>query len=157
MPNSKNIRCSVCVALKVAALAIAALAGPLAWAQTTSPEPQLFEIQVSDLAVENGKKLNARFSEIERGDDYSVVEYQVKSGGSVSSSMFPIRAACALLKECDKPFLLVPVDAEPERDPGGIMKGRMRLEFPKVRQAPATDTSKGLNMSREECRLMMSM
>ena len=63
MPNSKNIRCSVCVALKVAALAIAALAGPLAWAQTTSPEPQLFEIQISDLAVENGKKLNARFSE----------------------------------------------------------------------------------------------
>ena len=101
--------------------------------------------------AKNGKKLNAIFREVERAEDYSIAEYQVFSGGSVSSSLFPVRAACVLMKRRDKPFLFI---AKPTDD---AMSRRMRIEFPKVRTVAFGDGTNGLSLSLEECAMFGTM
>ena len=62
------------------------------------PTPELFQLSVKDVPVENGKKLEMKFEEIERNAEYSTVQITFVSGGSVSSSMFVIRGMCGVTK-----------------------------------------------------------
>ncbi len=64
-------------------------------AQTT---PELFQLSVKDVPVENGKTLEMKFEEIERNTEFSTVEITFVSGGSVSSSMFVVRGMCGVAK-----------------------------------------------------------
>lgn len=83
---------------------VASVAG--AQSQSNVVEPKaLFELSVVDAPAENGKRLTMSLREIERQPDYSLVEVEFKSGGSVSSSMFVLRGMCGLAKARDEKFL----------------------------------------------------
>ena len=112
---------------------------------------KLVEIDIKDLPVENGKKLNAIFREVERAEDYSIAEYRVFSGGSVSSSLFPVRAACVWMKRREKPFLFIAKPADDSKI------RRMRVEFPKVRTVAFGDGTNGLSLSLDECAMFGTM
>ena len=125
------------------------LVASVAGAQTPSTvvEPKaLFELSVVDVPAENGKRLNMSLREIERQPDYSLVEVEFKSGGSVSSSMFVVRGMCGLAKARDEKFLQV---KEISRGPT-----RYHVTFPKT---PADEELKGPKksvFSSDECALI---
>jgi hypothetical protein len=58
--------------------------------------PELYQLGVKDIPVENGKTLEMTFRELERQGDSSTVEIDFVSGGSVSSSMFALRGMCGV-------------------------------------------------------------
>jgi hypothetical protein len=79
----------------ISVLAVLVLCCSVGVAQTT---PELVQLSVRDVAVENGKSLEMTFKEIERTPEFSMVQITFVSGGSVSSSMFVIRGMCAVAK-----------------------------------------------------------
>lgn len=70
----------------------------LASAFGDASEPVLFHLNVQGQPVENGKTLNMNYQELERGNDFSIVEVTFTSGGSVSSAMFILRGTCGVAR-----------------------------------------------------------
>ena len=65
---------------------------------------ELFHLNVKDVPVENGKRLEMKFEEIDRSAHFSTVEITLVSGGSVSSSMFVLRGMCGLARARGEQF-----------------------------------------------------
>jgi len=114
-------------------------------AQTT---PELVELNVKDVPVENGKKLKMKFEETERNAEFSTVQITFVSGGSVSSSMFVLRGMCAVAKARGEQYFLA---SEVSKDPW-----RYRIAFPasaspeELRPANRADKV----FSRAECSML---
>ena len=108
---------------------VSAAAASLIWAsfaaaqQSPGGTPELVSFTVADAPAENGKRLNATFQELKREQDYSVVQATVRSGGSVSSSMFVLRGACLVMRARGAGYF----SSSPE--PGGSAR-TYRLTFP---------------------------
>lgn len=64
----------------------------------------LVHLEAKGEAVENGKTLDMDFTEVERRPDASIVQVNLRSGGSVSSSLFVLRGMCALAKARGEPY-----------------------------------------------------
>jgi hypothetical protein len=79
-------------------LAFATCAALLTLGAQSVGAAELVYLSVKDAAVENGKKLEMEFREIERTAEASVVEVSMVSGGSVASSMFTMRGMCAVTR-----------------------------------------------------------
>lgn len=91
------------------------------WAHAS--DVPLVSISVADAPAENGKKLNATLREVVREREFSIVEVDVASGGSVSTSIFILRGACLVLRARGERFFA----SKPEH--GRAMRA-FRLTFP---------------------------
>jgi hypothetical protein len=103
-------------------------------------EPALVHLEVADVPAENGKMLNMVFDESARDPESSTVQVLRRSGGSVSSSMFILRGACAVARARGKQQF---VSEQLAGDPG-----RFRLTFPDV--APA----RGKGFTLAQCEML---
>lgn len=102
-------------------MTVALLSALLCTGALAQASPPLVRLEVKDAPVENGKRLNATFVELEREAGYSIVEAKVLSGGSVSSSMFVVRGLCAVLRARGEQM----VQSQPQGAPG-----QLKLTFP---------------------------
>ena len=115
-------------------------------AQTTTPE--LFQLSVKDVPVENGKKLEMKFEEIERNAEFSTVQITFVSGGSVSSSMFVIRGMCGVAKARGMEYFRASSVSEHPR--------QYRMTFPASASSAELNPSKATDKvwSRAECSML---
>ena len=114
-------------------------------AQTT---PELFQLSVKDVLVENGKKLEMKFEEIERNAEFSTVEIKFVSGGSVSSSMFVVRGMCGVAKARGAQYFRA---NEVSKDPW-----RYRMTFPASASPAELNPPKAADkvFSQAECSML---
>lgn len=103
-------------------------------------EPQLFHLAVTDVPVENGKLLNMEFQEVKREEGSSTVQITLRSGGSVSSSMFILRGMCGLARSRGQQYFVT-------QQVVGDSK-RFIVSFPET----APEPGKGFTMA--QCELM---
>ena len=108
----------------------------------------LYQLSTAGTRVENGKHLDMHYQEITREAGSSVVEVTRNSGGSVSSSIFTLRASCGLMRaRGEKFFRVVPLSKTPIR---------FRLEFPQeatpAQLRPPTPSDKVFTL--EECAMI---
>lgn len=108
----------------------------------------LVQLEVKDVPVENGKKLEMSFQEIEREADYSIVDVSFVSGGSVSSSMFIMRGMCKVMRARGEKYFQVEEISKPGK--------RYRVRFPRSMNStenPLVNASTKA-MSIDACTLM---
>ena len=111
----------------VKAMVVVALIGPSA----AEAADDLVHLEVLDQRAENGKVLDMRVDEIERGPEASIVEVRFTSGGSVSSSMFVMKAMCRVAESRQASYFLT--------EPVGGTPTRYRVTFPKDATGPTID------------------
>jgi hypothetical protein len=103
-------------------------------------DPALFHLAVADVPAENGKVLTMEVTEVARDAGSSTVQVTRRSGGSVSSSMFILRALCGLARARGKQHFV------PEQVAGETM--RFTVSFPETQP----ETRKGFTMA--QCELL---
>ena len=115
-------------------------------AATADQAQTLFELTVTDVPVENGKRLNMTLRETERAADFSLVEVTFISGGSVSSSMFVLRGMCGIARTRGETYFAYTDEGQSPR--------RYRVRFPKN---PTADEISGSNkkiFTLSDCELL---
>jgi hypothetical protein len=123
-------------------------------ASTSSPSSKgsvdnanLVHLSVKDEVVENGKKLEIDFRELERTAAGSIAEVTTVSGGSVTSSLFTMRGMCAVTRaRGEKFFSTTRIASSPNR---------YSIVFPQSQSAAPDKTSNSNRIiSLDECQLM---
>ncbi len=126
------------------------------WACASAPSPSsqdgvdnqgLVRLSVKDEIVENGKKLEIDFREVERTAAGSIAEVTTVSGGSVTSSLFTMRGMCAVTRaRGEKFFSTTRIASSPNR---------YSIVFPQSQSAaPGKASSQNRIISLDECQLM---
>jgi len=83
---------------------VAALVAFSANASTAQTSADLVYLNVKDVPVEDGKKLELTFQEIKRAPDASLVEITIPPGGAAPSSMFILRGMCNIAQSRGQPY-----------------------------------------------------
>jgi hypothetical protein len=75
---------------------VATLLAACLW--TAHAAESLVHLEAKGQTVENGKTIDMEFTEVERRSDASIVQVLLRSGGSVSSSLFILRGMCSVAR-----------------------------------------------------------
>ena len=121
-------------------LGVIVLLGSVLLRPALAGDDDLIHVEVHEPATGGGKPLDLRVDEIVRDEQASTIRVTYVSGGSVASSMFVLRAVCAVTRARGATAFHSEAIAD--------QPGRYRVTFPSPAEVPADVAADGNRLGR---------